>query len=471
MRSAIKNRAVYTAAVVAVAAIATTGGALPTSGVTTANTDVTHRQGVLPDGQEWQISLPDNWNGIVINDLDAVGNVESMTPTVQYFLDNGFAYTGTRRHPDRSYNWDPRAESNNMVRVIDIFESEFGEPTKTIQFGCSGGGSVALSVAEDHPESFDGAIAMHASDPLTLANVRLDLSFALEALLDTEDVLPLIIEHGQQSQAAAAWQAALESAAATSEGRARMALAAVLAQYPIWGSGEKPDMADEQALQDAVVDAVMIGVIRAVTGRPMWDQPAGLVSWNAGIDYTKFYNHSNPAHRQIVKAMYAEAGLASQDVKRDLTRINAQPRITATESGVRYFASRMRDGDAKIPVLHVSAIGDASTPPSVMARYEKAIRHQGATALYRQAFVDAPGHCSENVAEVAAFVQVMLDRIDNGTWKNSTKPSVLNQIGAESGEGEPRFIKPGRNAGWTLPTTLDRAFLPGSTFVAADSAQ
>ena len=106
--------------------------------------DVKQISGVLDDGQQWQISMPSDWNGIVINDLDAVawldGSWGSSGPS-EYFLSNGYAYTGTKRHPDRNSNWDPNAESNNMVEVLDIFVEEFGDPQTVIQFGCSGGGS------------------------------------------------------------------------------------------------------------------------------------------------------------------------------------------------------------------------------------------------------------------------------------------------------------------------------------------
>ena len=168
------------ASVSALACLAVSAGTAQDAGA------VTQVTGVFDDGQEWQISVPADWNGVVVNDLDSVGDVEDAGMRSSYFLGHGYAYTGTRRHPDRNTNWDPQAESDNMVRVLDLFEEQFGEPTYAIQFGCSGGGSVGLSVAEDHPDRFDGVISMHASTPVELANMRLDLAIALKALLDPE---------------------------------------------------------------------------------------------------------------------------------------------------------------------------------------------------------------------------------------------------------------------------------------------
>lgn len=448
----------------AVVATALPLGAQPATGVQATSPETTQMQGVFPDGQEWQISVPDNWNGVVINDLDAVPRLASGSPIAEYFLENGYAYTGTRRHPDRSFNWDPPAESNNMAAVLDIFSDEFGEPATAIQYGCSGGGSVGLSVAEDHPDIFDGVISMHASDPITLANMRLDLSVALKGLLDEDDVLPLIIDDGEQAEASEIWTSVLAEAAQSDQGRARMALALVMAQYPIWGSGPKPDFADNEAVQQSVVDAAAIAAVRAVTGRPMWDQPAGLMSWNEGVDYRRFYNHADPSHQEIVRDLYADAGLSpARAIPADLERINAQPRISATSSGVEYFRSRMRTGDVKIPMLHASTIGDASTPPSVMARDAAAVTANGASSLYRQAFIEAPGHCTHNVAEVAALLDTLEERIETGTW-GDTKPGALNQSAAESGQGIGRFVPSAFATGWKLPTTLNRAFLPGTTW-------
>ena len=64
--------------------------------------EVKQISGVFEDGQEWQISVPAEWNGVVVNDLDSVGNVENNSALASYFLENGYAYTGTRRHPDRN---------------------------------------------------------------------------------------------------------------------------------------------------------------------------------------------------------------------------------------------------------------------------------------------------------------------------------------------------------------------------------
>lgn len=434
-------------------------------GVAQEGAETTQVTGVFDGGQEWQISVPDGWNGIVVNDLDSVGSVEDQSMRATYFLENGYAYSGTRRHPDRNINWDPQAESDNMVRVLDQFEEQIGDPRFAIQFGCSGGGSVGLSVAEDHPDRFDGVISMHASTPVELANMRLDLAVALKTLLDPEGDLKTIIADGEQDEAREAWQAVLNEVKKTPEGRARMALATALAQYPIWGSqgspeADLPDWNDPESLQDAMVRVAVDGALRSVTGRPMWDNPAGVMSWTAGIDYHEFYENADEKQRGLVRNMYEEAGLDPKaDIAADIDRINAWPRVEATAEGIEYFRTRTHSGAIGIPALHISNIGDGGTPATVMAGYVAKIEREGTEDMYRQAFINASGHCTFNEAELAAATAVMVERLETGEW-NSVDPEAMNALGVSKGEA--RYIALDEGHEFRLPDHFNRAFFRDS---------
>jgi hypothetical protein len=67
--------------------------------------DARHRDGTLPTGFPYEITVPDNWNGILINDLDAVTNAK--TDIAVDLLKKGYAYAGTGRHPERMTRHDP----------------------------------------------------------------------------------------------------------------------------------------------------------------------------------------------------------------------------------------------------------------------------------------------------------------------------------------------------------------------------
>ena len=61
--------------------------------------EIKREEGTLPSRFPYMINVPANWNGIVINDLDAVANKDGKFAA--YLLDHGYAYSGTGRHPER----------------------------------------------------------------------------------------------------------------------------------------------------------------------------------------------------------------------------------------------------------------------------------------------------------------------------------------------------------------------------------
>ena len=110
--------------------------------------EIKREEGTLPSRFPYMINVPANWNGIVINDLDAVANKDGKFAA--YLLDHGYAYTGTGRHPERMTRHDPLTELEAQVAVIKMVKEKFGQPKYTIQYGCSGGGYVTLAMAEKH---------------------------------------------------------------------------------------------------------------------------------------------------------------------------------------------------------------------------------------------------------------------------------------------------------------------------------
>ncbi|MFD9444700.1 hypothetical protein ACFWBR_39505 [Streptomyces sp. NPDC060006] len=462
MRSSLTHRLIPVLATVSLLA----GTATTTASAAAQAADPGPRQhsGTLPDGTKYAIQIPANWNGTVVNDLDAVINLTHATPRARFFLDHGYAYAGTDRRPDRTYRFDPRAERDEQAQVLDIFTAEFGTPRHAIQFGCSGGGGVALGVAESYPDKIDAAISMNGADGIVMANQRLDLLFALKALLAPDSSLPVVgISYEDRDKAAKAWGDVLAAAQETDAGRARIALAGTLAQVPTWGGGfapypEEPDPDDRDAVQRTMIRSVVDSAVYAAGIRYLYDNPAGVMSWNTGIDYRRFYAHTGAAQKKTVRELYAKAGEHTErDVRADLGRINAYPRIQGPASAVSYWKERALTGDPHVPLLQLTTVGDSTRSSAMMAGYAEGVRANGKSRLYRQALIDSPGHCTFNVPEMAAAVETVMRRLETGRWGDSTRPDVLNAVGRGFGLGEPRFIS---TKG--LPTRNNRAFFPSS---------
>jgi hypothetical protein len=127
-----------------------------------------------------------------------------------------------------------------------------------------------------------------------LWNGKMDALFVLKTLLAPGDPRYPVIDIPDDFAAVTRpdWLALVDAAQATPEGRARIALAGVIAQLPTWSSGAKPIPApgDYDALQEGLYDS-LAGAFPPVIGQAMSSRneinrrSGGNISWNLGVDY------------------------------------------------------------------------------------------------------------------------------------------------------------------------------------------
>lgn len=154
----------------------------------------------------------------------------------------------------------------------------------------------------------------------------------------------------------------------------------------------------------------------------------GQLSWNTSVDYNLAFKRGEPAYQRATKRLYEAAG-ASLDA--DLATVNGSDRIEADPEAVKWWSYPGRTvlGEPKVPVLRIHTNGDGAVPVSLVAGYDSLIKTMGHDELYRRAFVNAPGHCTFTPAEIAAAVDTMMQRLDNGDWP-STSAVALNKLGS-----------------------------------------
>ena len=137
--------------------------------------------------------------------------------------------------------------AHRLLQVLHVVRKACGRPARVIAYGQSGGGATARALAQEMPHSIDGAVAMSTpgSGQVSLLNQALDATFAAKALLAPgNDALVLVGLPADRARLEAAWRRVLAAAQETEEGRARIALAAALAQLPDWGlDAERPPSA------------------------------------------------------------------------------------------------------------------------------------------------------------------------------------------------------------------------------------
>lgn len=418
----------------------------------------TEMRDTLADGTPYLIRVPDDWNGTLLRDLDyaSQGLDQPRGEAGAFLLERGFALAGTARHRLRRQQYDPAGEIAKLDRVLDLFEEHFPEPQRVIHMGCSGGGHVTLAVAEDFAGRVDGALSMGAHTPVWLMNTGLDGWFVLKALIAPE--LPIESLPEDHTEIAFAWRRALHAAQRTAEGRARIALAFTVGQWPAWGATTydpepEPDPRDADALQRSMYQTVLeAAAYPGGRSRFMFEQAGGgQLSWNTGVDYARYFKNGDPRYRRAVRELYRDAGL---DLDADLAALEASPRVAADPAALEFWNSPGRTvvGQPRIPVLRIHEVGDLRVPVSLVGGYESLVKANGKEDLLRTAFVRAVGHCEWTPAEVAASLETLILRLDRGHW-GSTDADTLNQRAAAYEAGVSRFTRfdgpEAYNRGWT----------------------
>jgi pimeloyl-ACP methyl ester carboxylesterase len=398
--------------------------------------------GALPDGTAYRIDVPDPWNGVLLIGLDYAAGGERQ-PQTQALLARGYAMAGTTRLVT---GWAVDQSIANQIATIDIVVKTYGKPTRTIVLGASLGAHTGAATIQARPDRFDGAVLMCGglAGAVGLWNSKLDALFVAKVLLaPTDATLPVIgIPNDFATTARPAWLKALAAAQETPQGRARIALAAVLAQLPTWSDPRKPQPAasDLAGLQVGLYDSLAGGPLptagQAMSSRNEIERRSGgNISTNAGIDYAR--QLAQVSGSDLVRELYRQAGL---DLAADLEALRKAPRVTADEKAVRWTAPGMWDGKLAMPVLTVNGVGDNISPVSGQQAYEAAVRAAGKSEMLRQVYTNTAGHCGFSAAESVAAVETLMARLKTGQWGDSTNPYTMNALAQSLNLGAARFI-------------------------------
>jgi len=220
------------------------------------------------------------------------------------------------------------------------------------------------------------------------------------------------VRTGDDRENAARVAAALDRAQQSAAGRARVALAAVLAGLPEWTTpgSKRPGEDDHSAQQSEMAKSFAMGVFL-----PRADQErraGGVFSWNTGVDYAAQLRRSG--REASVRALYREAGI---DLDADLTVLNGGERIASDPAAVAYMTRNYTpNGKPLAPVMAVQMIGDGLTSPSLQQAYADAAMANGRGALVKPLWVEGAGHCNFPTPVVLASLAYLGERLDTRRW-------------------------------------------------------
>lgn len=398
--------------------------------------------GELPNALgSFRITVPANWNGVVVLDLDFVAAAESPLYRALYQL--GYAGAGSSRGtmPTSGTPVDNPERIARQLAVLDAFEREYGRPRRVIAFGRSGAGGLAVAMMEAAPDRIGGSIgACLTAGPIGWFNSKLDSAFAIRTLIAPDENLLLQNLPHDIAGPSTAWREALTRAQASPAGRARIALAIALGQMPSWTSTTKAEPApdDIAAVEEAMFDTLLaqFSEISAFRVRRDFEESGGgALSWNTGTDYRSlFRQRTDRAQREVVETLYREAGL---DLEADLARLNSAPRESANPQAVADANRRLGLGARPTnPVLLFHTSGDSLAHIATLQTYIR----RASPALVRTTVVHAAGHCTFSVAETLAAINVLNQRLETGQWPD-TSALAMNERARTLDTSPARFVE------------------------------
>lgn len=371
-------------------------------------------EAALADGARWKATVPTNWNGTLL--LWSHGYAATMPAAEDAparhrdaLLAAGYAIAGST-YADAG--WALESAVPDQLATIAAFTARYGKPKRVIAWGMSMGGLVTSALVEHAPRRVDGGLAMCASigGAVGMMNMALDGAYAFRTLLAPRSDIRLT---GVGDDRANARRVAdvLAEAQQMPGGRARIALAAVLAGLPGWTTpGSTPPAPGDYAAQEAeMARTFAMGVYL-----PRVDQEhraGGSFSWNTGIDYRQQLALSGRA--TMLRALYRDAGI---DLEADLATLNAGQRVAATPRAVTYMTAHYTPNARPLaPMLAVQNIGDGLTSASLQQAYLDAAGRK-VPGRVAGLWVAGAGHCTFDTPTVLASILHLATRLDSGRW-------------------------------------------------------
>src|ERR1017187_8647067 len=148
----------------------------------------------------------------------------------------------------------------------------------------------------------------------------------------------------------------------------------------------------------------------------------GNSSFTGGVNYARVMQRSS--FLPEVKSLYRAAGL---NLDTDLAILTRNADITPGPGAIATLGrTSMVTGRLSVPELDIHTIDDQLVPVEQENWYRQRVTRAGSSSLFRQAFVDATGHCNFQPAGYIAALHALEYRLDTGRWGEVTQPGALN---------------------------------------------
>jgi hypothetical protein len=427
--------------------------------------------GTTADGAQWIADVPTNWNGTLLLYSHGFGPpVAADAPdpnTQQALLARGYAMAGSSYDPNGSW-WALDSALNDQFQTLTAVEQLLPhKPAHVLAVGTSMGGLIS-SLEDEHSNGrLQAALTTCGivAGAVQLNNYQLDGEYAMSQLLVPQQHLKLVNFTNPVTDAlfntAYPLDAAAQSAQATPQGRARLALAMSLMNVATWPVGQPMPAQHDYAAQEAGQYAIEFGnkaggnsPIQTTMdfvefGRYYIEQAdGGNAAWDKDVNFAGLLAES-PYAPEVIN-LYHRAGL---NLWADLENLTRHANTTADPAAVRSLTqTSVPTGRLQVPELDMHTISDQLVPVQQENYYRHTVAFARRSQLLRQAFVQRQLHCNFTPSELVAGVQAVLKRVQTKRWDHLADPAALNAAANATGLGAfgaPAFIpyEPARLSG------------------------
>jgi pimeloyl-ACP methyl ester carboxylesterase len=352
----------------------------------------------------YRIEVPANWNGDLVVWAHGFNlGLELIVynppiPLRQYFVSNGYAWAASS-FSRNNYNVDTGAIDSHAL--TKRFNGLVGRPDRVYVMGASMGGHIATVMAEQWPNTYDGAMPCCGTmGDYEHINFYADFNLAAQALTGVETGYPLPQDYMTEY--------------------VNPVIKPALGEVEIIPGFTLPWF---YAPNETGEKLIAFTEIQSGGERPVFDQ--GFLYWNliTGGNYL-FSNGVNPGN------WVRTQGVAFDNMDR-IYQLDSDPALTIEEEILNETIFRVsRDpqgihpnglanvpvvsGDIKVPVLTLHTLGDFIVPFSMQQFYAERVAENGAEDLLVQRAIRDYGHCSFTAEEFIAGFADLVNWVENG---------------------------------------------------------
>ncbi len=355
------------------------------------------------NGAGYRIEVPANWNGSLVlwaHGYRGVGLELTIDnhPLRAFLLANGYAWAAS------SYSrnaYDPSQGARDTHALTQFFNGQFGKPKRTYVSGASMGGHVTTVVAEQWPQSYDGAMPVcGVMADYELFDYFLDFSAAAQAISGVGKTVPFAADY-------------------------------MTATVPLTKSMLGPFF--PYALNAGGQNLKALTQLRSGGVRPVFEQ--GFMFWNGvagdflfslGVGDGTLTRQPGTAWQNfdITYQFDTDPALSPAEaaLNASIQRIKADPQARRTNGLANVTPTT---GNLKIPMLSLHTLGDLFVPFHMQQEYARRVASKNASGLLVQRATRDVGHCAFTGPELARTF------VDLAAWvEGGVKPAGDNVLDA-----------------------------------------